>query len=264
MALQGKNLVFLPPPAGGTGEGEGEGEADGELLLVHWFRPLRIYRVSLGAARGRGGGEGGEDDEGEFVGLELLHSQDVPRERELVGSEPSGLGPSSRDAGWNVEVDSERHDAEFRGGTPGMAAGPGAWWGLLHRTCRRRTLGLPAARLQETLGAVRSRRRALFGRYHSGGSLRHDPWAWCIRRRGGEDGGGEGAFEVGMSPVGVVGRDPTSLIFDPCSIVPERALAEGRAGEAETGLLVTTAESPRGWFEPQPFRSRVYRLLVKS
>ena len=93
VALSGKNLTFLPPCTSG---GDEAAPASDELLLVHWFRPLRVYRVTLPAGRGND----------EFVGLQRIFAS------------PGAF----------------RDDDELRGGTPGRPAGNGTWWGLLHRT----------------------------------------------------------------------------------------------------------------------------------
>lgn len=129
---------------------------------------------------------------------------------------------------------------EYRGGTPGQPAGGHRWWGLLHRT------------------------------HHVHGSLRHDPWAWAIERRADTC----DAYVVCLTEVHVEGRSPQSNLVDPCSILtadadyetrdPTRGDSHRPAKSSTTSgrLLVTTAESRTGWFEPQPFVTGVYELTV--
>ena len=92
-----------------------------------------------------------------------------------------------------------------------------------------------------------------------------------------------GAFDIGLSEANVTGRPADSHIFDPCSIFEadgvtvagdQPAFAPSHSDDAEacvdgevrasvTGLLVSTAESRAGWFEPQPFVTGLYRLTLE-
>ena len=95
VALSGKNLTFLP-------------SSNNELLLVHWFVPLSVFRVTLPE----------EDPKETFVGLECIYAE----ETNAVDVTATGGGEKTM------------RDDELRGGTPGRPAGAGCWWGLLHRT----------------------------------------------------------------------------------------------------------------------------------
>ena len=214
VALSGKNLTFLPAPCGTDA-------ARAELLLVHWFRPLRVYRVGLA--------DGAVDG---FASLECIfvEGQEGAPPHQTIGSgqaPPIDIGDAAL-----PPRDVAARDEEFRGGTPGRPAGEGVWWGLLHRT------------------------------WFVNGTLRHDPYAWVVRRSG-------AAFTASLTRVQVVDRPSDSNILDPCSLV------EGNAGEGDTlvntipvedeapaPIFCTTAESESGWFSPQQFRTGVWQLVI--
>jgi hypothetical protein len=198
VALSGKNFTFLPAPSD-------EGGAANELLLVHWFVPLRVYRVGLP-----------EDQPTEsFATLECIYAEGEG------SSSGSGLDPEGRER--PRALDAVPGD-QLRGGTPGRAAGPGVWWGVLHRTHH-----LP------------------------GGVLRHDPFSWVLRRFGAS------TFSVHLAPVETRGRPPTSNILDPCCIV--EGTSESGNG---TPLFATTAESESGWFSEQAFVTGVWQLSISA
>ena len=90
--------------------------------------------------------------------------------------------------------------------------------------------------------------------YHGpGGALKHDPWAWVLRKHNDNGREPDARFDVQLSCVVVEGREQQSSVFDPCSIV-----------EIGEELWVTTAESEKGWFEPQVFKTGLYRLRVQE
>lgn len=241
IVLSGKNLTFLPPSSDGS-EGKSasdEGACGGDdLFLVHWFIPLRVYRVVLPPLEQVTGGA----TEPLYASLECVYA--APSNEWLAkGNNSSTIASSNPQQAlgvdgngvlrWFSEADDDGRPAsaerpradEFRGGTPGRPVGPGVWWGLLHRT------------------------------YHGpGGVLKHDPWAWVLRQHHNDGGHGQDAsFHVQLSRVVVEGRSPQSNVFDPCSIV-----------DVGQELWVTTAESEKGWFEPQVFRTGVYRLRIRA
>ena len=247
IALSGKNLTFLPDDRSEPGEAD--------LLLVHWFIPLKVFKVTLPA-----------DGEEPYARLECLYSAPPPppsgvrggglvvdTKGVLQGTGPRGDDDAANDAAAarravpegsadHPQMEGPRAN-EFRGGTPGRPAGPGVWWGLLHRT-----------------------------HMWPGGRLRHDPWAWVVRRVVSADGTGT-RFEASLSRVEVSGRPPTSHVFDPCSILPlpvppsgpsgAASQARGAASPVATMCLVTTAESESGWFAEQAFCTGVYRLELR-
>ena len=277
VALSGKNLTFLPAADDGGG-----GDGPPELLLVHWFVPLRVYRVGLP-----------EELEEPYATLECIfaqgeHDEHIPHgsmegahgERRASSHVPAvhtpiavgDVEPMAAGAVEPIVVGDVAQigrgappDDEYRGGTPGRPAGRGVWWGLLHRT------------------------------HMQGGRLVHDPYAWCVRRHSCGLAHGHG-FVARLTPVEVRGRPLSSCVLDPCSIfecsnfegMRRRARERRRssAGEEaactrsvrngdddddqpdseeeseELALLVTTAESEKGWFEPQAFRTGVWRLVV--
>ena len=228
VALSGKNLTFLPcvpPQASPQALADDDSSAQAELLLVHWFMPLRVYRVTLP-----------DDPTEEFATLECIFAE---------GEDADTHGATAED-GSHAEAPIEIGDApardaradEFRGGTPGRPAAPGTWWGLLHRT------------------------------HFKGNTLRHDPFAWVVRRTPGTS-----SFAARLTKVEVRGRPATSNVLDPCCVIDGEARptktgaadadAEG-AADADVDdheLWVTTAESETGWFEPQEFRTGVWRLM---
>ena len=68
-----------------------------------------------------------------------------------------------------------------------------------------------------------------------------------------------------LSQVKVRGRESTSNVLDPCSLLglpPPPGGSEDCSGGGPGALWVTTAESERGWFEPQAFRTGFYKLEI--
>ena len=103
VALSGKNLTFLPSDDGS------------ELLLVHWFSPLKVFRVTL-PTKAVGADDLSSPALDTFAQLECVYAADGEVQ---IGSTGTAGQP--------------RAD-EFRGGTPGRPTGQNTWWGLLHRT----------------------------------------------------------------------------------------------------------------------------------